>query len=239
MSGARPIKIMRLLPRRQGVSRAEFLQQWEDELGPLLARRLPGLRAYIQNRAVELPPHGEPPIDGFDEFWLDDLAAYHKMEMFYRGDSAKDIRRQEDEFVERDERLVFAVDQKFIVDQGGSVKVMNYVTRKPGVTREQFFHHWETVHGPLSARMLPWFRTYIQDHVMPLPGERTPPFDGLDEMWVDDLESWKAVFDFHQSEEGKAMHDDESQFTARTPVIFLAEPQVLLGSADAQWGRWS
>jgi hypothetical protein len=86
--------------------------------------------------------------------------------------------------------------------------------------------------------MLPWFRTYIQDHIVPLPNEHDPPFDGLDEMWVDDVESWKAVFDFYQSDAGKVMRDDEAQFSATTAVIFLAEPRVLLGSAEAQWGKW-
>jgi len=235
MGGTPAIKVMALLRRKQGVTRDEFLRQWEDTHGPLLARRLPGLRSYIQNRAVELRPHGEPPLDGFDEMWLDDLSAYRRLDAFYRSDAGKVIRDHEDEFLERGAKLVFAVDQKFIVNRGGAVKVMNYVTRKQGITREQFFRHWEEVHGPLSARMLPWFRTYIQDHIVPLPNEQAPPFDGLDEMWVDDLESWKAVFDFFQSDAGKVMRDDEAQFSDTNAVIFLAEPRVVLGSAEAQF----
>lgn len=238
MSGTGAIKVMALLRRKQGVTREEFLHQWEGKHGPLLVQSLPGLRTYIQNRALPLPPHGEPPIDGFDEMWLDDLSAYRRLDEFYRSDAGKVIRDHEDAFLERGGKMVFAVDQKFIVNRGGAVKVMNYVTRKQGTTRQEFFRHWEEVHGPLSARMLPWFRTYIQDHIVPLPNEQDPPFDGLDEMWVDDLESWKAVFDFYQSDAGKVMRDDEAQFSATTAVIFLAEPRVVVGSAEAQWGKW-
>jgi uncharacterized protein (TIGR02118 family) len=127
MSGTQPIKVMALLRRKQGVSREEFLRQWEGTHGPLLVDRLPGIRTYIQNRALELPPHGEPPIDGFDEMWLDDLAAYRRLDAFYRSNAGRAIRDHEDQFLDRGEKLVFAVDQKFIVNQGGAVKVMNYV----------------------------------------------------------------------------------------------------------------
>jgi uncharacterized protein (TIGR02118 family) len=70
MSGTQAIKIMALLRRKKGLTREDFLRQWEEKHGPLLVQSLPGLRTYIQNRALELPPHGEPPIDGFDEMWL-------------------------------------------------------------------------------------------------------------------------------------------------------------------------
>ncbi|MFN8625098.1 MAG: EthD family reductase [Candidatus Binatia bacterium] len=231
------IKVIALLRRKHGVSREVFLRQWEEKHGPLLARSLPGLRTLIQNRAIELPPHGEPPIDGFDEMWIDDLPAYRRLGEFYRGDAGSAIRDHEETFLDRGAKPVFAVDQKFIVNRGGAVKVMNYVTRKEGTTREQFFRHWEAVHGPLSARLLPWFRTYVQDHIVPLPNLPAPPFDGLDEMWVDDLESWKAVFEFYQSAAGKILRDDEAQFSTTTAAIFLAEPRVVMGSAEAQWGK--
>jgi hypothetical protein len=72
----------------------------------------------------------------------DDLSAYRRLDGFYRSDAGKVLRDHEDEFLERAEKLVFAVDQQFIVNRGGAVKVMNYVTRKQETTRQEFFRHW-------------------------------------------------------------------------------------------------
>lgn len=33
------------------------------------------------------------------------------------------------------------------------IQILTYIARKPSLTREQFYHYWETVHGPKVA---PW-----------------------------------------------------------------------------------
>ena len=35
------------------------------------------------------------------------------------------------------------------------IKVMNIVTRKPGISREEFYKYWKNVHGPLVAKAYP------------------------------------------------------------------------------------
>ena len=42
---------------------------------------------------------------------------------------------------------------------------MGLLTRKPGVTMEQFRRHWRDVHGPLAAK-LTGLRRYHQNYVV-------------------------------------------------------------------------
>ncbi len=73
------------------------------------------------------------------------------------------------------------------------IKSLSLLTRKPGMTHEQFVKHWLEVHGPL-ARKVPGLRRYVQSHILE---ERTRPdipstdveIDGVAELWYDDRES--------------------------------------------------
>ena len=51
------------------------------------------------------------------------------------------------------------------------IKSLSLLTRKPGMTHEQFVKHWLEVHGPL-ARKVPGLRRYVQSHILE---ERTRP----------------------------------------------------------------
>ena len=67
------------------------------------------------------------------------------------------------------------------------IKSLSLLTRKPGMTHEQFVKHWLEVHGPL-ARKVPGLRRYVQSHILE---ERTRPdipstdveIDGVAELW--------------------------------------------------------
>lgn len=70
------VKIVVLLPRREGLSREEFERYWRERHLPLVAK-LPGLRRLVANY-VRSDPHGPPPAyDGVAEDWFDDLEAHH------------------------------------------------------------------------------------------------------------------------------------------------------------------
>ena len=51
------------------------------------------------------------------------------------------------------------------------IKSLSLLTRKAGMTHEQFVKHWLEVHGPL-ARKVPGLRRYVQSHILE---ERTRP----------------------------------------------------------------
>ncbi len=66
------VKLIAVVRRRPEVSIAEFYRIWFEDLPPLV-RRLPGLRGYQQNHAIERT--GGWPWDGAAELWFDDRRA--------------------------------------------------------------------------------------------------------------------------------------------------------------------
>src|SRR5271170_4803423 len=71
------------------------------------------------------------------------------------------------------------------------IKSVSLLTRKSGLSHEEFVKHWLKVHAPL-AHAVPGLRRYVQSHIV---GERTRPdipatdveVDGVAETWYDDL----------------------------------------------------
>ncbi|MGH7113219.1 MAG: EthD domain-containing protein, partial [Stellaceae bacterium] len=70
------------------------------------------------------------------------------------------------------------------------IKSVGLLTRKTGLSHEDFVKHWLEVHAPL-AHGVPGVRRYVQSHIQ---GERTRPdiptteldIDGIAELWYDD-----------------------------------------------------
>ncbi len=108
------------------------------------------------------------------------------------------------------------------------VKLIAMIKRKEGMTREEFSRYWEEKHGPLIVKLFPGMKRYVQNHAVRLPGGGEPQFDGMVEVWFDDLQSWRAVANFSQSDEGKVLRDDEEKFIDRSKIVFLvAEERVI------------
>ncbi|HEX2174019.1 MAG TPA: EthD family reductase [Dehalococcoidia bacterium] len=69
--GGRPAgKLMVPILRRPDLTHDEMIRYWRDTHAPI-ALGLPGLRRYVQSRAV-VRPGREPRVDGFAEVWFDD-----------------------------------------------------------------------------------------------------------------------------------------------------------------------
>ncbi len=68
------VKFVLLLPRKKGISHAEFLHQWQDVCLPMV-RDLPGLRKLVINPVIGQPGAAEPLYDGIAEWWFDDEEA--------------------------------------------------------------------------------------------------------------------------------------------------------------------
>ena len=66
------IKLVYCFRRRPGMSQADFHNYWRDVHGPIGAR-IPGLRRFVQSRAILLPGDSRAPdFDGIVELWFDD-----------------------------------------------------------------------------------------------------------------------------------------------------------------------
>ncbi|WP_415853276.1 EthD family reductase [Sinomonas sp. G460-2] len=89
------IKVVAVLNAKPGISREEFLHKWNVE-HPVLVRKLPGLRRYRQNPAIE---HREQwPFDGMAELWFASVA---DVKAAYAGEEAKRLFEHEEQFLER------------------------------------------------------------------------------------------------------------------------------------------
>ena len=110
--------------------------------------------------------------------------------------------------------------------EGTMIKLVYCITRKPGLTDEEFFRYWETVHGPIGAR-IPRLRKLVQSHRLALPGDRhRPDYDGMAELWFDDIEALWAARD---SLEWKASTEDEANFIDHNKVAyFVSEEHIIL-----------
>ena len=66
------IKLVYCFRKRRGMSNADFDSCWRDVHGPVGAR-IPGLRRFVQSRAIRLPgDERAPDFDGIVELWFDD-----------------------------------------------------------------------------------------------------------------------------------------------------------------------
>lgn len=68
------------------------------------------------------------------------------------------------------------------------IKLYAMLSRRPDLSHEQFSEHWRTVHRALAVKIRRT-RRYAQSHGLGegLPGLRTQPWDGVAEVWLDDL----------------------------------------------------
>ena len=109
------------------------------------------------------------------------------------------------------------------------VKVIALLKRKDNLTQEEFSRYWRQKHGVLVAKTVPGLKRYVQNHVMKLPGEREPFFDGVAELWYDDMESWQKSAEWYLGDKGKIIRDDEEKFLDKSKMAFVvAEEQEVL-----------
>ena len=105
------------------------------------------------------------------------------------------------------------------------VKLVYCITKKSGLSDEEFFGYWENVHGPIGAR-IPRLRKLVQSHRLTVLGDQhRPDFDGMAELWFDDME---ALLTARQSPEWKASTADEANFIDHDKVAyFVSEERVI------------
>ena len=108
------------------------------------------------------------------------------------------------------------------------IKSIGLLTRKDGMTHEQFVSHWVDIHAPL-AHAVPGLRRYVQSHIM---AERKRPdipahdveIDGIAELWYDDREAMTRAM---ASPESKALHADGALFIGRIKSYIVEEKFIV------------
>jgi uncharacterized protein (TIGR02118 family) len=218
---------MGLLTRRPGVTQAEFRRHWREVHGPLAAR-LPGLRRYHQNHVVDNRQlaidhaRGAWSIDGISELWFD---SEDDMKRALSSNEYKEVARDHHLFV-GPTALITAVQNVVVpVDPsaGPLVKRMSILTRKSGLTPEQFKEEWWGFHAEAVSKF-PNLMGYTQNLVtgrssglgQPASYEALP-IDGMVELW------FRSVADV----EG-AFHSPAASVSQAHALSFIAEITTFL-----------
>jgi uncharacterized protein (TIGR02118 family) len=113
-------------------------------------------------------------------------------------------------------------------EEGVVIKSIGLLTRKDGLTHEEFVKHWFEVHAPL-AHAVPGVRRYVQSHIL---AERTRPdipataieIDGIAELWYDDRAAMERA---NATPEAKRLHADGALFIGRIKS-FVVEERVII-----------
>ncbi len=107
------------------------------------------------------------------------------------------------------------------------VKLVYCITRRPGMSVEEFSQYWLHVHGPIGRR-IPGLRRLVQSHPVRHPADLRPPsFDGMAELWFDDLDALQAA---RRTPEWRMSTDDEANFIDETrTALFLTQEHEIPG----------
>lgn len=106
------------------------------------------------------------------------------------------------------------------------IKLVYCISKRPDLTDAEFFDYWRNIHGPIGAR-IPGLRRLVQSHTIAgQPGVRAADFDGMAELWFDDLDALLAA---RQSPEWRASTADEANFIDQTRVaLFVTEERTIV-----------
>ena len=105
------------------------------------------------------------------------------------------------------------------------IKIVALVRRKPEMAHDEFIRYWQDHHSKVVAR-LPGLRAYVQNPAFE-GDKRDWPYDGMVEIWFDDVAAVKAAF---ESPESDAVRADELNFVDSI-TWFLAEEHPIVAPA--------
>lgn len=105
------------------------------------------------------------------------------------------------------------------------IKLVYCITRRSGMSLEEFSRYWREVHGPIGRR-IPGLRRLVQSHLISPPPDMSPPaYDGMAELWFDDIAALEAA---RRSPEWRASSADEVNFIDATrTALFLTEEEEI------------
>ena len=101
------------------------------------------------------------------------------------------------------------------------IKLVYCFCRRADLTAEEFSKYWFEMHGPIGRR-IPGLRRLVQSHA--IAGQRND-FDGMAELWFDDLAALDAA---RISAEWRESSADEDNFIdhARTALFVTNEREI-------------
>lgn len=221
------LKVMTYFRRRDGLDVGAMQAHWRGDHAAL-ARRLPGLRRYIQ--AHPLPGgygRADPPLyDGMSSAWFDDEDA---LRAALTSPAYAALAADEAAFTAPGSLGRLRMEETVITDgpvPADGIKSMTFLPRRPGLTPEAFQRYWREIHGPIAAA-IPTLRRYVQNHVA-LSSYRdapAPAYDGIPEAWFDSVASMPLGAG---TPELARLRDDEPNLFVRRPGATILTREVLV-----------
>lgn len=106
------IKQVELVKRKQGLSREEFSQHYEDVFAPLMLRTSPSIKRYVRNYIISPLAGGEPVFDCVTELWFEDMDGFKANTKAYTSEAGKIVRDDLEKFVDTSNIVAFLVEEK-------------------------------------------------------------------------------------------------------------------------------
>ena len=109
------------------------------------------------------------------------------------------------------------------------IKMIVMAKKKAGISSKEFYKYWSEVHGPLIAKHMPGIRKYVQNHFIPVPGEKYEG-DGFIEVWFDDIEAYHKFIEYGKSEAAKKLGlgaDWAKIADMAPPKVWIAEEHLI------------
>jgi uncharacterized protein (TIGR02118 family) len=188
------VKVLTFIKRRPGMAVEEFQQYWLTR-HPAVVTRLPGVRRYVQSHALPSAYRkGEPPWDGIAEVWADDTEALRAMT---RSPEHAHVQADEAQFIDRASMGFIVTEEHVLVDGvAGSeaVKGVEFLTRRPGMSVDDFQRHWSEPHGAI-LRSIPGLARCVLSATRrsAYTAGRAPVYDGATLMWFDSPDALRAA----------------------------------------------
>jgi uncharacterized protein (TIGR02118 family) len=111
------------------------------------------------------------------------------------------------------------------------VKISVLLTRRSDLSQAEFDSYWTDVHTPLLTsvpEMGEFVQRYQQQHLLHVAGGGLPiaPYDGIAEMWVEDIESAGKIF--ASDSYNTVIAQDEEHFLDRGKTVVLFSEEVIV-----------
>jgi uncharacterized protein (TIGR02118 family) len=112
------------------------------------------------------------------------------------------------------------------------IKLNILMVRRGDFTYEKFVEYWREVHAPLFAAQAAskkYVRRYVQDHRTrdALPGTTASKFDGIAEIWFDDISGVKAFFESDGYQKNVIPDEESFMDRQRCELLYTREYNVL------------
>lgn len=222
------VKVITFLKRKAGMPVPDFQRYWREQ-HPGVVTRLPGVRRYVQSHTLlSAYGGGEPVYDGIAEVWADDTEALRAMN---RSADYAAVQADEARFIDRPTMGIVITEDHLVKGEpvpSGAAKSVVFLNRKPGLSIDEFQHHWREVHAPMAA-LLPGLRRYVQSQTRrsAYAGGRAPAYDGVALAWFDSAEAARRAAT--SNEYARVVADTALFLTPSTAPAILTTEHVIVG----------